>query len=45
MIPSRLVFEDHAVDYDTWFDEHASEYQAHCGSSQGRSGISDGVLR
>jgi len=28
MIPSRLVFEEHAADYDTWFDEHASVYQA-----------------
>jgi SAM-dependent methyltransferase len=28
MIPSRLVFEDHAADYDTWFDDHAGEYQA-----------------
>jgi ubiquinone/menaquinone biosynthesis C-methylase UbiE len=28
MIPSRLVFDEHAGDYDTWFDEHKSVYQA-----------------
>ena len=28
MIPSRLVFEEHAGDYDTWFDEHNHVYQA-----------------
>jgi ubiquinone/menaquinone biosynthesis C-methylase UbiE len=28
MIPSRLVFDEHAGDYDTWFDEHNSVYQA-----------------
>ena len=28
MIPARLVFEEHAGDYDTWFDEHNSVYQA-----------------
>ena len=28
MIPSRLVFEEHAADYDAWFNEHASVYQA-----------------
>jgi SAM-dependent methyltransferase len=28
MIPSRLVFEEHAGDYDTWFNEHNSVYQA-----------------
>ena len=22
MIPARLVFDEHAGDYDTWFDEH-----------------------
>jgi ubiquinone/menaquinone biosynthesis C-methylase UbiE len=28
MIPSRLVFEEHSGDYDSWFDEHNSVYQA-----------------
>jgi SAM-dependent methyltransferase len=28
MIPSRLAFEDHAGDYDSWFDEHSRVYQA-----------------
>ena len=28
MIPARLVFDEHAGDYDTWFDEHNSVYQA-----------------
>jgi ubiquinone/menaquinone biosynthesis C-methylase UbiE len=28
MIPSRLVFEEHAGDYDAWFNEHKSVYQA-----------------
>jgi ubiquinone/menaquinone biosynthesis C-methylase UbiE len=28
MIPSRLVFNEHAGDYDVWFDEHNSIYQA-----------------
>jgi len=28
MIPSRLVFEEHAGVYDSWFDEHNSVYQA-----------------
>jgi SAM-dependent methyltransferase len=28
MIPSRRVFEDHAGDYDRWFDEHNDTYQA-----------------
>ena len=28
MIPSRRVFEDHAGDYDRWFDEHGVVYQA-----------------
>jgi len=28
MIPSRLVFEEHAGDYDAWFDDHNSVYQA-----------------
>ena len=28
MIPSRRVFEDHAGDYDRWFDEHDAVYQA-----------------
>ena len=28
MIPSRLVFEEHAGDYDAWFDNHNSVYQA-----------------
>jgi len=28
MIPSRRVFEDHAGDYDRWFDEHDDVYQA-----------------
>ena len=28
MIPSRLVFEEHAGDYDAWFDTHNSVYQA-----------------
>jgi len=28
MIPSRLAFEEHAGDYDSWFDEHNSVYQA-----------------
>jgi len=27
MIPSRRVFEDHAGDYDRWFDEHNDTYQ------------------
>lgn len=28
MIPSRRVFEDHAGDYDRWFDEHGDVYAA-----------------
>jgi SAM-dependent methyltransferase len=28
MIPSRRVFEEHAEDYDTWFDDHNNVYQA-----------------
>ena len=28
MIPSRLVFEEHAGDYDAWFDDHNTVYQA-----------------
>jgi len=28
MIPSRQVFEDHAGDYDRWFDEHSDVYAA-----------------
>jgi ubiquinone/menaquinone biosynthesis C-methylase UbiE len=28
MIPSRLVFEEYAGDYDSWFDEHNMVYQA-----------------
>jgi SAM-dependent methyltransferase len=28
MNPSRRVFEEHAGDYDAWFDEHNSVYQA-----------------
>ena len=28
MIPFRSVFEDHAVDYDRWFDEHGEVYAA-----------------
>ncbi len=28
MIPSRRVFENHAGDYDRWFDEHDDVYQA-----------------
>jgi len=28
MIPSRRVFEDHAGDYDQWFDEHNDVYEA-----------------
>ncbi len=28
LIPSRRVFDDHAVDYDRWFDEHRKVYQA-----------------
>jgi SAM-dependent methyltransferase len=28
MIPSRQVFEDHAGDYDRWFDEHGDVYAA-----------------
>ena len=28
MIPSRRVFEDHAGDYDRWFDEHGDVYEA-----------------
>jgi SAM-dependent methyltransferase len=28
MIPSRRVFEDHAGDYDHWFDEHGAAYRA-----------------
>ena len=28
MIPSRRVFEDHAGDYDQWFDEHGDVYKA-----------------
>jgi ubiquinone/menaquinone biosynthesis C-methylase UbiE len=28
MIPSRRVFEDHAGDYDRWFNEHREVYQA-----------------
>jgi len=27
MIPARLVFDEHAGDYDTWFDEHTGVYQ------------------
>ena len=27
MIPSRRVFEDHAGDYDRWFDEHSDVYE------------------
>jgi SAM-dependent methyltransferase len=27
MIPSRRVFEDHAGDYDRWFDEHGAVYE------------------
>ncbi len=28
MIPSRQIFEDHAADYDRWFDEHGDVYTA-----------------
>jgi SAM-dependent methyltransferase len=28
MIPSRRIFEDHAKDYDHWFDEHGAVYEA-----------------
>ena len=28
MIPSRRVFEDRAIDYDRWFDEHGEVYAA-----------------
>jgi ubiquinone/menaquinone biosynthesis C-methylase UbiE len=28
MIPARVVFDKHAEDYDTWFDEHNSVYHA-----------------
>ena len=28
MIPSRIVFNEHPGDYDTWFDDHNSVYQA-----------------
>jgi SAM-dependent methyltransferase len=28
MIPSRLIFDDHAGDYDRWFDEHGAVYEA-----------------
>jgi len=28
MIPSRRVFDDHAGDYDRWFDEHSDVYEA-----------------
>jgi ubiquinone/menaquinone biosynthesis C-methylase UbiE len=28
MIPSRHVFEDYASDYDHWFDEHGTVYEA-----------------
>jgi len=28
MIPSRCIFEDHAGDYDRWFDEHSDVYEA-----------------
>jgi ubiquinone/menaquinone biosynthesis C-methylase UbiE len=28
VIPARLVFDEHAGDYDMWFDEHNSVYQA-----------------
>jgi len=28
MIPSRRVFENHAGDYDRWFDEHGAVYEA-----------------
>jgi ubiquinone/menaquinone biosynthesis C-methylase UbiE len=28
MIPSRRVFEDHAGDYDQWFDDHGDIYAA-----------------
>jgi SAM-dependent methyltransferase len=28
MIPSRQVFEDHAGDYDRWFDEHHDAYES-----------------
>lgn len=27
MIPSRRVFDEFAVDYDRWFDEHATVYE------------------
>jgi SAM-dependent methyltransferase len=27
MIPSRRIFEDHAGDYDRWFDEHHEVYE------------------
>lgn len=28
MIPARLVFDEHAGDYDVWFDEHRGVYLA-----------------
>jgi hypothetical protein len=28
MIPSRCVFDEYAGDYDRWFDEQSSVYQA-----------------
>ena len=28
MIPSRRVFDEFAADYDRWFDEHGSVYEA-----------------
>jgi len=35
MNPSRRVFEDHAGDYDRWFDEHNDVYQAQVRILQG----------
>ena len=28
MIPSRRIFEDHAAEYDRWFDDHNGAYEA-----------------
>jgi hypothetical protein len=27
MIPARIVFDEYAGDYETWFDDHNSMYQ------------------
>ncbi len=48
MIPSRHAFEDHAGDYDRWFDEHGEVYAAQVGMLRGAipdhgSGLEVGV--